>query len=74
MNKKQSQILYGIVLIIVGIGVFCKIPVVVPKLAAMDYFVNAVLVIEFSFYLLGGLVVLAGIKKICKYWKNTGEI
>lgn len=74
MNKKQFQIAYGIVLIGVGIGVFLKVPYVMPKVTAINYFVNATLVIEFSFYLLGGLVILAGVKKIFKILNTTGDI
>ena len=74
MGKEKFQIIYGIVLILVGAGVFFKIPYVMPKVMAINYFSGAVLVIEFSFYLLGGLVVLAGAKKIYKSWNNTGEI
>ncbi len=74
MNKKQFQILYGIVLIIVGIGVFFKIPYVMPEIIKINYFANATLVIEFSFYLLGGLVVLAGVKKIYKFINSSGDV
>ena len=54
MGKEKFQIIYGIVLILVGAGVFFKIPYVMPKVMAINYFSGAVLVIEFSFYLLGG--------------------
>ena len=74
MNKKQVQIVYGIVLIAVGIGVFLKVPYVMPKVVSINYFTGATLVIEFSFYLLGGLVALAGVKKIFKFMNHTGEI
>jgi hypothetical protein len=74
MDKKQFQIVYGIVLIAVGIGVFLRIPTVMPKIVTINYFNNATLVIEFTFYLLGGLLVLAGAKKIYKNYKNTGDV
>ncbi len=74
MSTKHFQIIYGIVLIAVGIGVFLKIPYVMPKIVEINYFANATLVIEFSFYFLGGLVVLAGVKKIFKFYKSTGDI
>lgn len=74
MSKKQFQIAYGIVLIAVGIGVFFKVPYVIPEVTAIDYFANATLVIEFSFYLLGGLVILAGVKKIFKILNSTGDV
>ena len=74
MNKKQFQIVYGIVLVAVGIGVFLKVPYVMPKVVTINYFAGATLVIEFSFYFLGGLVVLAGAKKIFKFMNSTGDI
>lgn len=74
MNKRQFQLVYGIVLIGVGIGVFLKVPYVMPKVVAINYFANATLIIEFSFYFLGGLLVLAGAKKIFKNLNNTGDI
>ena len=74
MNKKQFQLVYGIVLIAVGIGVFLKVPYVMPKVTTINYFAGATLVIEFSFYLLGGLVALAGVKKIFKFMNHTGDI
>jgi uncharacterized membrane protein YqgA involved in biofilm formation len=74
MNKKQFQVVYGIILIFVGIGVFLKVPYVMPKVATINYFVHATLVVEFSFYLLGGLLVLAGAKKIFKNLRNTGDV
>jgi len=74
MGKKKLQILYGIVLILVGIGVFYRIPQVMPKVMEINYFAKATLIIEFSFYLLGGLVVLAGAKKIFKFWNSTEDI
>ena len=74
MGKEKFQVIYGIVLILVGVGVFFKIPYVMPKVMEINYFSGAILVIEFSFYLLGGLVVLVGAKKIYKSWYNTGDI
>jgi uncharacterized membrane protein YqgA involved in biofilm formation len=74
MDKKKFQLIYGIVLIMVGIAVFFRIPYVMPKVHSINYFAKASLVIEFSFYLLGGLIVLAGAKKIFKFWNSTGDV
>ncbi len=74
MNKKQFQIIYGIVLIAVGIGVFLKIPHAMPKVEAINYFANATLIIKFSFYSLGGLIVLAGAMKIFKNLNKSKDI
>ncbi len=74
MDNKQFQLLYGIVLIAVGIAVFFKIPHVLPKVAELDYFSGATFIIGSSFYLLGGLLLLAGVKKILKNFKNTEDV
>ncbi|MCP3898715.1 MAG: hypothetical protein GY707_03160 [Desulfobacteraceae bacterium] len=74
MNKEQFQIVYGILLIAVGLGVFLKIPYAMPKVAAINYFADATLIIKFSFYLLGGLIVLAGAMKIFKNLNKSKDI
>ncbi len=74
MNTKQFQIVYGIVLIAVGIGVLFKIPYVMPKVVAINYFAGATLIIKLSFYLLGGLIVLAGAMKIFKNLNKSKDI
>ena len=40
----------------------------------VNYFKNAGFIVEFSFYFLGGLIVLAGAMKIYKIINNTGDI
>ncbi len=74
MDKKQLQVGYGILLIITGVGVFFKIPYVMPRMATINYFANAALVIKFSLYILGGLLVLAGVMKVFKTLNRTGDV
>lgn len=64
MNKKDLQAAYGVLLIMVGLGVFYRIPAVMEKVEQIGYFANALILVKAVFYLLGFLVILAGIIKI----------
>lgn len=64
MKKKDLQAVYGVVLIMVGFGVFYRIPGVMEKLHHIKYFANASFLVKTGFYLLGFFVILAGIIKI----------
>jgi hypothetical protein len=63
-DKTYFQLVYGIVLVLVGIGVFFRIPQVMPKIKAIEYFASVIGFIYFSLYLLGALLVFGGARKI----------
>ncbi len=63
-NKTYFQLVYGIVLVLVGIGVFFRIPQVMPRIKAIEYFAPVIGFIYFSLYLLGALLVFGGARKI----------
>ncbi|MBF0242675.1 MAG: hypothetical protein HQK64_09405 [Desulfamplus sp.] len=64
MDKKKIQIIWGAALVMAGIGVFYRIPQVMPKIVSIDAFSNATGVISFCFYMLGALLIYGGAKKI----------
>ncbi|MBU3950898.1 MAG: hypothetical protein KJ658_02070 [Proteobacteria bacterium] len=70
MDKKTFTFYYGLVLIAVGLGVFFRIPQVMPKVAAIEFFSEKLMVIKFCFYVLGGLLVLAGGIRVFKNYKK----
>ena len=63
-NKALVQIIWGVALLLAGIGVFFRIPQVMPRLAQIEYFASGMFYIKFCFYLLGILLVVGGAKKI----------
>jgi len=71
MDKKTFTFYYGIVLIAVGLGVFYRIPQVMPRVAAIEFFSEKLMIIKFCFYILGGLLVLAGGIRVFKNYKNN---
>ncbi|OQY01105.1 MAG: hypothetical protein B6I26_05780 [Desulfobacteraceae bacterium 4572_130] len=66
MSKKKIQQIWGLVLMLAGIGVFYRIPQVIPKIKIIETFSNTIGVIKFSFYVLGVLLIFGGIRKILK--------
>jgi hypothetical protein len=66
MNRKKFTFFYGIVLIAVGLGVFYRIPAVMPQVAAIDFFSNKLGLVKFCFYILGIFLVIAGAVRVRK--------
>ena len=68
--KQTAHLIYGVALILAGLGVFYRIPQVMPKILAMEHFVAAKPFLYFCFYLIGILLIGGGGKKIYNYFKN----
>ncbi|MEH0022247.1 MAG: hypothetical protein V6Z89_21515 [Desulfobacter sp.] len=71
MDKRTFTFYYGIVLIAVGIGVFFRIPQVMPDIETIEFFKNKIGVVKFCLYTLGGLLILAGGIRVFKNYKKT---
>ena len=69
MDKKRFTFYYGIILMAVGLGVFYRIPQVMPQVAAIEFFKGKIGLVTFCFYVLGGLLVLAGGIRVFKNYK-----
>ncbi len=69
MDKKKFQLIYGIIIIIVGISVIYRVPQVMIKVEDIEAFSRSIVLVKFCFYLLGGLLLVAGIQKIYKNYK-----
>lgn len=65
------QLIWGAALTVVGIGVFIRIPQVMPKLEQMDQFSGAMGFVRFCLYLMGVILIGGGIKKIVHYFRSV---
>ncbi len=63
-NKTVIQLIWGIALVLAGIGVFFRIPQVMPTIAKIEQFSGVMIFIRFCFYLIGILLIGGGSKKI----------
>ena len=69
--KNAAQMIWGGALVLAGVGVFVRIPQVMPKIAQIEGFSNMTGVIRACFYLMGIILIGGGIKKICRYIKSS---
>lgn len=70
-NRATIQFVWGIILVLAGIGVFYRIPQVMPQIEKIEQFSSAIFFIRFCFYLLGILLIGGGLKKV---YHNYGKL
>ena len=70
-NKIHFQLVWGGLLVLAGIGVFFRIPQVMPKIKTIEYFSSAIWFIYVCFYLLGFLLILGGGRKIYENFRKV---
>jgi len=71
-NKSVKKLIWGIVLILAGIGVFYRIPQVMPQIEKIRQFSSGIFFIKFCFYLIGILLIGGGLKRIYNSYRNGG--
>ena len=69
MDKKNFRFYYGIILTAVGLGVFYRIPQVMLQVETIEFFSQKLFLVRSSFYILGGMLILAGGIRIYKNYK-----
>jgi len=71
MDKQKLTFYYGIILIIVGIAVFIRVPQVISQIEVIDFFKNKIGIVRFCAYFLGFLLVLAGGIRVGRNYKKS---
>ena len=72
-KKNKLQLIWGIVLLLAGMGVFFRIPQVMTEIKKIEHFAAYIPFIYFSFYLLGILLIVGGGRKIYHYLKQSDD-
>ena len=73
-NKKNTlQLIWGVLLVLAGIGVFFRIPQVMPDIKKIEHFAPFIYFIYFCFYLLAILLIAGGGRKVYAYLKQSNE-
>ena len=72
-HKIHLQLFWGALLLLAGIGVFFRIPQVIPQLKEIPTFAAIIGFIYFCFYLLGILLIVGGARKIYDNIKKLRE-
>ena len=68
-NKSITQIVWGLALVLAGIGVFYRIPQVLPKIFSIEQFQSIKGFIYFCFYFMAVVLIGGGLKKIYHNYK-----
>jgi len=63
-SRQSFQTVWGVALVLAGIGVFYRIPQVMPQIRAAGYFPDALGFVRFCFYFLGLALLFGGAKKL----------
>jgi hypothetical protein len=66
-NKNKIQLIWGVALVLMGIAVFFRVPVVIEKMSDSVELNSGLYFLRFSFYLIAVILIGGGIKKIQKY-------
>lgn len=72
-EKNKTQLIWGVILLLAGIGVFFRIPQVMPEIKKIEHFAAYIPFIYFCFYLLGVLLVVGGARKVYRYIQKSKE-
>ena len=70
-NKTIFQNFWGVVLVLAGIGVFYRIPQVMPKIEQIEQFSSISYFIRFCFYFMGVMLIGGGSKKLYDNYKKS---
>jgi len=71
-NKDKVQLIWGIALVLAGMGVFFRVPQVMPRIEQIPQFSSVIIFIRFCFYLIGVMLIGGGGKKIFVFLKASG--
>ena len=66
----RLHIVWGVLLLLAGIGVFIRIPQVMPKIEEIEFFSSVLMWVRFCFYLLGVLLIGGGLKKVNENYRR----
>ena len=72
-SKNTLQLIWGILLLLVGVGVFFRIPQVMPEIKKIAHFAPYIIFIYFCFHLLGVLLIVGGGRKVYTYLKQANR-
>jgi hypothetical protein len=67
--KTRLQLVWGVLLVMAGVGLFFRIPEVMPQVRQIEYFAGVMPFIYFCFYFMAVFLIGGGVKKIYRNYK-----
>lgn len=68
--KERLQLVWGVLLVLAGVGLFFRIPQVMPQVRQIEYFSSVIPFIYFCFYFMAVFLIAGGGKKILDHLKK----
>jgi hypothetical protein len=72
-KNSNIQLVWGAALTLAGIGVFIRIPQVMPQLEKMEQFADVMWFVRFCFYLMGVILIGGGLKKLYHHFRPVEQ-
>jgi len=72
-KKNTLQLIWGVLLVLAGIGLFFRIPQLMPGIKKIEHFTPFIYFIYFCLYLLPILLIAGGGRKVYTYLKQSNE-
>ncbi len=72
-GKNKFQLIWGIMLAAAGLGVFYRIPQVMPKIEQIRQFSSGLFFIRLCLYLIGILLLAGGSKKVIAFFRKPDK-
>jgi hypothetical protein len=69
--KPKLQLVWGVLLVMAGVGLFFRIPEVMPQIRQIEYFAGVMPFIYFCFYFMAVFLIGGGAKKIYANYKKA---
>jgi uncharacterized membrane protein HdeD (DUF308 family) len=70
-KKNTLQFIWGVLLVLTGIGLFFRIPQLMPGIKKIEQFAPFIYFIYFCFYLVAVLLIAGGARKVYTYVRHT---
>ena len=72
-GRSQFQLIWGVALVLAGIGVIYRIPQVIPRLKQIEQFAAGIGFITFCAYFIAVALIFGGGRKIYRYWQESSH-
>jgi len=69
-DKTKLQLIWGALLVAAGVGLFFRIPQVMPQIRQIEYFASVIPFIYFCFYFMAVFLIGGGLRKLHLNYKK----
>jgi len=73
-HRDLFQTIWGIALLLMGVGIFFRVPYVMDQIAEIKHYASAMVFIRICFYFMGVLLIGGGIKKLYAIWGPSSPV